>query len=366
MEQHIVQADRLPKNICYDNYTLTNIYDPAGEYIWMLCMVEYKIQRALLIFVPPVFIIVGSIGNVLAFVVLTRKNVRQWSVCFYLSVYVVTNTLVLYIGCGLQWVSQITNLPHIVNLADWSCRVWQFLFTVILYSTWWIMVAMSVDRFLVLWLPSRAQQWCTVFMAKVATIIIYVGIIVINIHAMWTYDYEPTLGQCYNPPGDTYPFVWALVQATLNSYVPILLIFIFIIAMTIGLIMPSVRSQLVPVQEQLTITTLLTALCFLLLVLPGITINLLEYSLTQWVTSNVRHYYKWQLARTLGQALWCFNCSVTFVIYFASMPMLRSELWHLMRRLKCNKYGHSRLELSTIEANGDIAKTDEPATATLL
>ena len=58
---------------------------------------EYKIQQILQLYIPPILIIFGSIGNVLAFVTLTRKHMKHSSVCYYMAMFAITNTIILYI-----------------------------------------------------------------------------------------------------------------------------------------------------------------------------------------------------------------------------------------------------------------------------
>ena len=110
------------------------------------------------------------------------------SVFFFLQIYAVTNTLVLYVGCGVDWFSHITETTYIANFSDWLCRVWQFIYNVIIYAAGWIVVSMSIDRFIIVWHPRQAPYMCTVFMAKLVTIIILIGLVVVSIHAMWTYE----------------------------------------------------------------------------------------------------------------------------------------------------------------------------------
>ncbi len=331
------------------------------------CSVQYQLH-ILKTYVPPLLIVIGSIGNVLAFVVLTRKNLRQWPICYYLSILTIVNTLVLYFGCGLDWLSYVTGIPYIVALADWICRIWQFMFNVIRYFTNWLMAAMTIDRFLTMWLPHKAQHLCTVFMAKVVTIIILIGLIVISVHALWIF--ELVNGRCsFGIHGEfhTLETVWPWVSAVMYSYVPTVIVFVMMSLMLIGLCHPNVCLDPTPAQNRFTAIVIILAILFILLTLPMIIINLIQYGKPPWM-ANQNAMIKLWMAAEISQVLSCINHSVTFVLYFAMLPMLRTELCCMVQRLVAQCHRHHptpTTELSHLEANGGI-KQEDGTTVTLL
>ena len=151
----------------------------------------------------------------------------------------------LYVGCGVDWFSQVTGTTYIANFSDWLCRVWQFIYNVIIYAAGWIVVSMSIDRFIIVWNPRQAPYMCTVFMAKLVTIVILVGLVVVSIHAMWTYELTPQGCNIDIMQQDFQTIAWPWISATLCSYIPLVLIFIFQIMLLIGLVYP--RSEAVSV-----------------------------------------------------------------------------------------------------------------------
>ena len=55
-------------------------------------------HKRLMLLVPPVLLVFGTIGNILAFVTLTRRAMRNYSSHIYLAVLAIIDTLVLYMG----------------------------------------------------------------------------------------------------------------------------------------------------------------------------------------------------------------------------------------------------------------------------
>ena len=305
-------------NLTYDHGMLM-------RYVWP-CSTQFIIGQILWTYVIPVLIVLGTIGNALACAVLMRKNVNQWSMCRYMSAYAVINTIILYINCGLDWMSQVTEVTYISNLSDWMCRVWQFIFNVILYLSGWIVVAMVMDRFLIVWSPHKAQQVCTVFISKLVLIGIFVGLVVVSVHAMWTYKLFENYGCIVDIREDIQTKTWPIVSAALYSYIPIIIILILTFLIIFGLIHPNLNNNCPAVQEKFTHLTVALALTYLGFSLPTIIINLIEYFCSSdWIQAyDVR--LQLLLARSVGQVLGCLNAAVSFLLYFAFTPLLRREL----------------------------------------
>ena len=65
-----------------------------------------EVAVALMLIVPPIIILMGTIGNLLTLIIMiTDRNMRSMSTYFYLAVLAVADTVVLYLGLLTQWVS---------------------------------------------------------------------------------------------------------------------------------------------------------------------------------------------------------------------------------------------------------------------
>ncbi len=273
------------------------------------------------------------------------------------QMYSLTNILVLYIGCGMDWFSHVTETTYIANFSDWLCRVWQFMYKVIIYAAGWIVVSMVIDRFIILWHPRQAPYMCTVFMAKLVMIIIVIGLVVVSVHAMWTYELNAQ-GCSVDPmQQDFQTLAWPWISAALCSYIPLVLIFLFSIVITIGLVCPradavSVTNMNQSTQDQLTKLTLVVGFVFLTLNLPTIIVNIIEYS------NRAVGYALWAkflLARVIGQTISCLNCAASFFLYFAFVPQMRKDFMELVKRMKKSNTS-SIEEMQTIEVNSNREK----------
>lgn len=351
----------------HNNYTcvwanLTYDHGMLMHYVWP-CSMQFLVGQILWTYVIPVLIVLGTIGNTVAVAILCRKNLKQWSMRQYMITYVVVNTIILYINCGLDWISQVTEMTYVSNLSDWMCRVWQFIFNVILYATGWLVVGMVFDRFLIVWSPHKAQQVCTVFISKLVLVGIFVGLVVVSVHAMWTYELVQNYGCIVDLRDDIQTKTWPIVSAALYSYIPIVIILVMTMLIIFGMMHPNLNNNSGTVQDKFTQATVAIALTYLAFSLPTIIINLIEYFCSSdWIRAyDVR--VQLLLARSVGQVLGCLNSSVTFFIYFAFVPMMRREVMVICSKLR----GHRRLQMTELRlANGSTVKTDEGTLVTLL
>jgi hypothetical protein len=301
----------------------------------------YRWWKNLRTYTPPVLVLLGVIGNVLALVALHRKQFQQIkkhnSICFYFSVLCILDALMLFAECGLEWLSFIGEIPHISSLADPVCKVWMFVAKLIASFTRWMTVTCLVDRFLVMWHPMQARDICTTFLAKVVTIMILVGLVSVNIHAMWTmslqlYYPNPETAQYYcslDPSlGGFQRVVWPWIEASLNTYLPMLLAVTFTLFLIIGCVYPHGLGDSEQQQMQLTRATIATGLAYIGCQLPTIVMNfVVGFKGGQDYVTETRLI----LAQALCQVMRCLNNAVFFLLLFACIPLMRPGMRCLIR-----------------------------------
>jgi len=70
----------------------------------------YRLHKQLYVYVSPIIVVVGVIGNLLSFIVLVQKATRSVSTYCYLIVLAVADTVVLTAGLLPKWVEQVFNI----------------------------------------------------------------------------------------------------------------------------------------------------------------------------------------------------------------------------------------------------------------
>jgi len=109
---------------------------------------------ALLKYGVPVIVLMGSIGNALSFCVLVRRGMRSTPMYFYLTLLAVADTFVLYVSAFKVWIRAVTQF-EVLHLSNFGCKLLMFILLCSFYLSAWLVVLVTLDRFLVIWFPFR-------------------------------------------------------------------------------------------------------------------------------------------------------------------------------------------------------------------
>lgn len=105
----------------------------------------YRLHKIILLYVPPILIILGTFGNIFSFLILRRKAMLKFSTYFYLMVLALADTLVLYVGLLRLWIAELTGY-ELMAQADWTCKLTCVVsYTVSDFSVW-LIIAVTVER----------------------------------------------------------------------------------------------------------------------------------------------------------------------------------------------------------------------------
>ncbi|XP_064640090.1 C-C chemokine receptor type 1-like [Lineus longissimus] len=338
--------------------TTTVAEEPVTKNIWPDTNLD-EITAIINIYTPPVILAFGTIGNILTIGVLCRKPWRQQSTVFYLLTLAVANTLALFIGCSSEWIAYVSKLRSITILADWLCRVWKFLFNVSVHFPTWLVLAMTIDRFVMVWSPHRAPHICTVFRSKVVIIFITVGLICVSIHAMWTYVLveHGNAHNCWVGINHHYfhTRVWPWVQGVIYSYIPLSLLFIFILLLSVAMFQRGGEVRILP---ELNRAVLVISSSYFLFASPATIMNICEYTMpmSQKQLNDVRATV--YLTRAVLQVCICLNYAITGLCLFVCCPTFRKDIWECLSCQNCAKNRRGMEEIPTVEINGEGIKIE--------
>ena len=115
------------------------------------------VALALARYLFPVIILVGATGNLLSAAVMVRRRMRTTSIYCYLLVLAVVDTLVLFVSAFKTWIRLVSGVEWL-HASTASCKTIMFLLLVALHLSAWLIVVVSADRFVAVWMPLKAQQ----------------------------------------------------------------------------------------------------------------------------------------------------------------------------------------------------------------
>ena len=174
----------------------------------------------------PFIFLIGTVCNFFVFVVMRRKKMRNQSTYFYMAILAIADELVLIVGCLNFWIYLSTKI-NITALSNITCK----LASAGLYATFhfsvWVVIIMTIERFIAVALPLQACSICTVRRAKLATSTLACIIFLINSHFFFTHTLID--GGCQ--PKEAYSVfmfkIWPWIDASIYSFIPLCLLFAF-------------------------------------------------------------------------------------------------------------------------------------------
>ncbi|XP_067650872.1 probable G-protein coupled receptor 139 [Haliotis asinina] len=323
------------------NYLVYGIEEDqlAGQYP------EYHVHKILLIYIPPILLILGTFGNVFSFLIMRHKAMTRLSTYIFLAALSVADSMVLLIGLMRQWLGELTGYD-IRDQANWLCKATIILGYISSNTSVWIIVAVTIERFIVVCYPLKAQRFCNVARAKKTISGLVVIFLLINIHFVWTAGLNETniqdnlLPQCDASDGHQFlvSVVWPWVDALIYCFLPFILISIFNVLIICKVAhaaggRESLQNGCLQLRNRckgnnnlrLTIMLLTVSFTFLLTTLPmNISIIASDFLNTNGHDNAVMS--KFRLVRTISQLLMYLNHSINFFLYCATGQKFRNEV----------------------------------------
>ncbi|XP_069138625.1 thyrotropin-releasing hormone receptor-like [Argopecten irradians] len=145
----------------------------------------YIIAMELITWGFPIIIFIGTFGNVLSFIIMMRREMRQTPTFFYLATLAVADTVVLYLSALKTWIRIMTGF-ELLHMSTAACKTFIFTIHFSLHLSAWLIVAVTIERFLAVWFPLRANRMCSLSRAKFVTFMIVLTFVLVNVYLFWT------------------------------------------------------------------------------------------------------------------------------------------------------------------------------------
>ena len=106
-------------------------------------------------YITLVVVVIGVCGNVLAFVVCSRSNLKNTVFSIYFRSITVIDTLTLLLNTFLQKFMDAALSINISNSTNDVCRLTKIIAYALTVPSGWILVVISIDRYLSIAFPTR-------------------------------------------------------------------------------------------------------------------------------------------------------------------------------------------------------------------
>ncbi|CAH1775163.1 unnamed protein product [Owenia fusiformis] len=297
----------------------------------------------------PISLTLGTLGNILAFIVMRRKNIRGSSSSVYFASISIADTLVLFAGIIPTWVGELTTV-FVFLLNQWTCKVFFFSLFSFADIAIWLLVGVTLDRFVAVCFPHSAKRWCTRQTASRVCLVIPIVAILKNTHLFWTKGNQweavgnvtSLVSVCGHPSPayayfETYVRPW--IAMALYAYIPVIVV--VICNLSIVLRLRKLRKKIKPdtivsdrnqpkIKSSMTIMFISVSLVFLILVVPSITVIV---SQPIWVKTDEDKAVS-KLLSAITENMVYVHHGINFYLYCLTGKRFRAEVMTLFRSKK--------------------------------
>ena len=283
----------------------------------------------------PFVVVVGCIGNCLAFVVLLKPHNRGISCCLYMAALAVSDTIFLAFY-GYWWFSTVPTQ----SLTQVGCTMYSYISGSGHLTGVVLILCITVDRFIAVRFPFKAATYCTTYRAKVTILIAFIFGFTYNIPEIFTVKLVSKTACASLTAGGIYAEIYSWVCICTNSLIP----FLVILSLNIGIIM-SIRNRAKDFKDsglkgigsggksatesdnQLAAMLLMVSFAFLILTLP-LYVRYVYFILFPY-SHSVKLSAVYTLAFHITNKLYATNSAVNFYLYCCGGRKFREDVLNL-------------------------------------
>ncbi len=275
-------------------------------------------------YISPVLILLGTVGNGLSAAVMLRPGLRQSVSALYLIVLALVDTLILCVGLLRCWLWQIFDLD-IRAVSTASCKLHVFWIHFLVHLEAWILVSLSVERFLAVFFPLASKLYVNRRTAVTELGILTAALAAVNMHFFWTYDlqaYNDEMKSCM--PGRGYArfisAIWSWVDCILASFLPWAIMLGTNCSLAVKLLQTDDN-------RMVSLSIALPAVCLLFAITTAPSrLKLVFWDHRLMATVTMEDCARQMLINALLFLLMYTNNAVNFFLYCVGAPRFRQEL----------------------------------------
>lgn len=317
-----------------DNLTVESLTTAGSK--WLngdLEQWQFDIGYDMLRVVFPLTFIIGATGNTFSIIVMNREALRSLSTGVYLSGLAVSDTCVILTNILFWWVSLVGGL-NMFNEYPFACKMHNFGMQYFSSCSAWLVVGVSIDRFIAVNFPYQTSRLCTPYRARLATIFVYVANAGIWLSEFWFWDVRNLHCTLVPEHYDLLANYLIYIRLAIENLLPSFLLVLLNIGIVVALIRQKKQFSAMSASNQsgmekrikkTTVLVLATSTMYLILTLP----YHCQYAYMVVMTDARRVYSIPDMVqlvlRFLGYGLLMVNHSTNFFIYVLCGERFRKE-----------------------------------------
>ena len=322
-----------------------------------LVMLDCQWTRTLWATVPVGLLIIGTFGNILTILVLSRRRMRAFTTTVYLICLACGDNTLLWLGMGPRILFQGFD-KDVKSESQFVCNITTWLPVTAAGFSIWTIVLMTLERVLLTRWPMSAKAKLTRRNTMIAASVVLGGCVALTSHIPFVAKVDivtangtnetgvETIRRCiyaYGKSENFYKRVWPLIVLVVFNVIPILIILLGNITIILTIIAQRRKMRRInPVahnQQQAVPKKIKSATKRLFLICAMFMVTTLPFTIGHVVLSqikpntleeNARKHLNYVVLRTL---LYC-NFTFNFVLYFVSGSLFKQEWKAMMYELR--------------------------------
>ena len=282
------------------------------------------VQGKLLLYMPLVTIITGTIGNILNILIFTRRSLRQNSCSIYFLASSVANFFPIYFGCLTRVLGTFNINPPSSQMALY-CKIKTFLTYMGLAASTWFIVGACADRFASSCATVRVRSFSQVKIAR--RIVLIISIIVILVYFQMNFCFDGTVQSANCVPSSPLcnSFNDFNLLVTYSLLPPMLMLILGLMTIRNVRGRQHVRAETNVKDRQLTLMLILQVICISILSMP-ISVQKIYTEMTAYEKKGVDQTILEGFFATFVVLLALMNSSTSFYLFTLTGKVFRKEL----------------------------------------
>lgn len=318
----------------------------------------YTLSHRLIAYPGVAIVVLGITGNLICIVALAKVP-HASSTILYLTNLAVADLTVCVVGQLCRVLPRALTGYDTASLHPWVCKSWFFINHSASSASLWTLVAVTVERTIVVYLPLHAKSICTRKYARYTIVILDLINSAQYLHYFWSYDAVYSKDQnstllvssCSITTKHTgLSYYMRHIRIWQDFIVRFLVPFIFLALCNSMIIGKLIKRKGNPYLENngdmdnmssITVVLLFTSLAHLLFVSPLQILYLLDGKgpfAEEVDVANQHQYLYWAIAIDV----YYLNHSINFVLYLVSGGAFRRHLWTLCGNVALKKFGKAQ------------------------
>ena len=353
ISQHMIEMEMsVIQNNSTANYSgeISTTEDPDYNY-WY----EYYTRQGVLLnkYAFPIFFFIGLVGNILSIILIMKGTLKHMSSGVYLLFLAVADLFICALGIA-DWLPRVA-MDYVITDHEAVCKTIQFFSKVLEQTSSWMIVAITVERAVVLIRPRHALLLTTRRMAWIITAAIVTTLVLINIRQPFIAGIIDEGGCHYIKEIDEHltGIPLALLDLLIYSFIPSIILIACNVSLAVRLnkqhkdsLIEESKENVKNNKKQITAMVIALTFVFVVLTLPYSCFMISDFVPPDilWVPNTRELWFD------IVKLLVVVNHSINIFLYFL---IFRQDFWDMF---KCGKLCHkTRIEEDVIEGNYSLS-----------